>query len=108
MSRSAGRHRGHRRSERAGAPALAGLAGLRGACSLSEYFILYLTIAYFVGDGGLLPRPRHARNLSNQLSNVWPLLAVAIGQTFVIIISGHRPQPGRDHGLRQRRRRASS
>ena len=29
-----------------------------------------------------------ARNISNQLSNVWPLLAVAIGQTFVIIIAG--------------------
>jgi ribose/xylose/arabinose/galactoside ABC-type transport system permease subunit len=28
------------------------------------------------------------RNISNQLSNVWPLLAVAIGQTFVIIIAG--------------------
>src|SRR4051794_35846105 len=28
------------------------------------------------------------RNLSNQLSNVWPLLAVAVGQTFVIIIGG--------------------
>ena len=28
------------------------------------------------------------RNISNQLSNVWPLLCVAIGQTFVIIIRG--------------------
>ena len=43
---------------------------------------LFLAMAVFFPD---LASPR---NLSNQLSNVWPLLAVAIGQTFVIIISG--------------------
>lgn len=55
---------------------------------LSEYFILYLTIAYFVVMAVFFPDLASPRNLSNQLSNVWPLLAVAIGQTFVIIIGG--------------------
>jgi ribose transport system permease protein len=55
---------------------------------LSEYFILYLTVAYFVLMAGFLPDLATARNISNQLSNVWPLLAVAIGQTFVITIAG--------------------
>ena len=72
---------------------------------LSEYFILYLTIAYFVVMAVFFPDLASPRNLSNQLSNVWPLLAVAIGQTFVIIIVGIDLSPGRHHGLRQRRRR---
>ena len=36
----------------------------------------------------IFPDLASPRNLSNQLSNVWPLLAVAIGQTFVVIIGG--------------------
>jgi ribose/xylose/arabinose/galactoside ABC-type transport system permease subunit len=55
---------------------------------LSEYFILYLTGAYFVAMAIVFPDLASPRNLSNQLSNVWPLLAVAIGQTFVVIIGG--------------------
>jgi ribose/xylose/arabinose/galactoside ABC-type transport system permease subunit len=55
---------------------------------LSEYFILYLTLAYFVVMAGFFPDLASARNLSNQLANVWPLFAVAIGQTFVITIAG--------------------
>ncbi len=55
---------------------------------LSEYFVLYLTIAAFIVAAFFFPALMEPRNLSNQLSNVWPLLAVAIGQTFVIIIAG--------------------
>jgi ribose/xylose/arabinose/galactoside ABC-type transport system permease subunit len=55
---------------------------------LSEYFVLYLTAAYFAAAAFFFPALLEPRNLSNQLSNVWPLLAVAIGQTFVIIIAG--------------------
>ena len=55
---------------------------------VSEYFILYLTLAYFVAMAVFFPDLVTPRNISNQLSNVWPLLAVAIGQTFVIIIMG--------------------
>src|SRR5688572_14211877 len=55
---------------------------------VSQYFVLYLTIVYFVALAGRFPALVTARNISNQLSNVWPLFAVAIGQTFVIIIMG--------------------
>lgn len=55
---------------------------------LSEYFVLYLTIAYFAVAALFFPALLDPRNIANQLSNVWPLLAVAIGQTFVIIIAG--------------------
>jgi ribose/xylose/arabinose/galactoside ABC-type transport system permease subunit len=55
---------------------------------VSDYFILYLTIAYFLAMAVFIPDLVTPRNLSNQLSNVWPLLAVAIGQTLVIIILG--------------------
>jgi ribose/xylose/arabinose/galactoside ABC-type transport system permease subunit len=55
---------------------------------LSDYFILYLTLAYFVILSLFFPSLTEPRNISNQLSNVWPLLAVAIGQTFVLIVAG--------------------
>jgi ribose/xylose/arabinose/galactoside ABC-type transport system permease subunit len=55
---------------------------------LSDYFILYLTLAYFVILSIFFPSLTEPRNISNQLSNVWPLLAVAIGQTFVLIVAG--------------------
>ena len=55
---------------------------------LSEYFVLYLTIAYFASVAVFFPALVEPRNIANQLSNLWPLLAVAIGQTFVIIIAG--------------------
>lgn len=60
---------------------------LRGLL-VSQYFILYLTIAYFLSMAVFFPDLVTPRNISNQLSNVWPLLAVAIGQTFVITIAG--------------------
>lgn len=55
---------------------------------LSEYFILYLSLLYFLILSIFFPTLTDPRNLSNQLSNVWPLLAVAVGQTFVLIIAG--------------------
>ncbi len=72
------------------ATAGAGLAVARLArrLLLSEYFVLYLTIAYFAAVAVFFPALAEPRNIANQLSNVWPLLAVAIGQTFVIIIAG--------------------
>ena len=60
---------------------------LRGLL-ISEYFILYLTVAYFLVVAVFIPDLVTPRNISNQLSNVWPLLAVAIGQTLVIIVMG--------------------
>ncbi len=55
---------------------------------VSENFVLYLTITYFVILSIFIPSLAQPRNLSNQLSNVWPLLAVTVGQTFVLIIAG--------------------
>jgi len=55
---------------------------------LSENFVLYLSITYFIILSIFIPSLAEPRNLSNQLSNVWPLLAVAVGQTFVLIIAG--------------------
>jgi ribose/xylose/arabinose/galactoside ABC-type transport system permease subunit len=66
---------------------------------LSEYFVLYLTIAYFAAAAFFFPALLEPRNISNQLSNVWPLLAVAIGQTFVIIIAGIDLSLGATMGL---------
>jgi ribose transport system permease protein len=55
---------------------------------LSEYFVLYLSVTYFVILALFFPDLADPRNISNQLSNVWPLLAVCVGQTFVIIVGG--------------------
>lgn len=55
---------------------------------LSENFVLYLSITYFIILSIFIPSLAEPRNLSNQLLNVWPLLAVAVGQTFVLIIAG--------------------
>lgn len=66
---------------------------------LSEYFVLYLTLAYFALVAIFFPALVEPRNISNQLSNVWPLLAVAIGQTFVIIIAGIDLSLGATMGL---------
>lgn len=55
---------------------------------LSEYFVLMLTIVYFLLVWAFVPWLGNTRNLSNILSNTWPLLAVAVGQTFVLIVAG--------------------
>ncbi len=55
---------------------------------LSEFFILYLCIFFFLILVPFIPVIATAYNLSNLLSNIWPLYAVAIGQTFVLIIAG--------------------
>jgi ribose/xylose/arabinose/galactoside ABC-type transport system permease subunit len=55
---------------------------------MSEYLILYLCIAMFVGLYILSPTVATPRNISNLLSNMWPLLVIAVGQTFVLIIAG--------------------
>jgi ribose/xylose/arabinose/galactoside ABC-type transport system permease subunit len=55
---------------------------------LSENFVLYLSVTYFIILSIFIPSLAEPRNLSNQLLNVWPLLAVAVGQTFVLIVAG--------------------
>ena len=55
---------------------------------LSEHFVLYLTALYFLVLLPFIPHLASPRNLANVLSNTWPLLAVAVGQTVVLITAG--------------------
>jgi len=55
---------------------------------LSDYFVLYVTIIYVAVLWPFIPQVVSARNLGNVFSNVWPLLAIACGQTFVLLIAG--------------------
>ena len=61
-------------------------AFLRAA--LSEYSILILAALYFLVMWPLLPELASAENLSNFFISMLPLLALAIGQTVVLISGG--------------------
>ncbi len=54
----------------------------------SEFFVLYLTIFYLLVLFPFIPRVFSPYNLKNVLSNTWPLLVIAIGQTFFLITAG--------------------
>lgn len=55
---------------------------------VSEYFVLLLTVVLFLVLWPFIPRLASTQNLANILSNVWPLLAIAVGQTLVLITAG--------------------
>lgn len=55
---------------------------------LSDYFVLYMAIAYAAVLAPFLPNLLAPANLVNVMSNMWPLLIVAVGQTFVLAIAG--------------------
>jgi ribose/xylose/arabinose/galactoside ABC-type transport system permease subunit len=55
---------------------------------LSENFVLYLSIAFFAGLYLFMPYIASSRNLANISSNMWPLLALVLGQMFVLILGG--------------------
>jgi len=55
---------------------------------VSDYFVLYLTIVFFSVSSIFFTTLANPGNIANQVQNMWPLLAVAIGQTFVLIIGG--------------------
>ncbi len=54
----------------------------------SDYWVLGLCVLYFVVVAVLAPEVASPENLTNILSNMLPLLAVAVGQTFVLITGG--------------------
>ncbi len=54
----------------------------------SEHFILYLSFLLFLIILPIRPRIGSFANLTNLFSNIWPLFAIAIGQTFVLILAG--------------------
>lgn len=55
---------------------------------LSDWFVLWLSLAYFAALVPFLPTLSTPANLANLLSNAWPLLVVALGQTFVMTTGG--------------------
>jgi ribose transport system permease protein len=55
---------------------------------VSEYFVLILTIVYFFLIAAIVPSMFAENNLKNIFSNMWPLFAVTIGQTFVLLLAG--------------------
>lgn len=55
---------------------------------LSENFVLYLTILYLAVLYLFMPYIANSRNLANLASNTWPLLALVLGQMFVLILGG--------------------
>lgn len=67
---------------------IAGVGGIFRRLLASEYFVLYLTIAYVMCLSPWIPYFWSMGNLTDILSNTWPLLVIAVGQTFVLIIAG--------------------
>jgi len=55
---------------------------------LSEYLVLWLSLAYFLVMLPIIPAIGSRAALSNILADMLPLLAVAVGQTFVLIVAG--------------------
>ena len=66
---------------------------------LSDWFVLWLSLAYFAALLPLLPTLGTTANIVNLLSNAWPLLVVALGQTFVMTIGGIDLSQGSVMGL---------
>lgn len=73
---------------RAPAIATSRLTALARRLLLSEYFVLFLAIAYFLALAPFVGDIATTSNLEAILSNMWPLLVIAIGQTFVLITAG--------------------
>ena len=55
---------------------------------LSDHFVLFISLFYFFVLWLFIPRIAGTRNLVNLSSNMWPLLALVIGQMFVLIVGG--------------------
>ncbi len=61
---------------------------LQSWLSESEYLVLFLSVAYFLAASCFIPEFASTRNINDIFSNMLPLLAVAIGQTVVLITGG--------------------
>jgi ribose transport system permease protein len=55
---------------------------------LSRYLVLLLTALYVLAILPFTTNLLSTGNLTNILSNYWPLLVVAVGQTFVLVVAG--------------------
>jgi ribose/xylose/arabinose/galactoside ABC-type transport system permease subunit len=67
---------------------LSDLGNIAKTALVSEYFVLILTVIYFFTVWAFVPWLGNRSNLSNILARVWPLLAAAVGQTYVLIVAG--------------------
>ena len=61
---------------------------LAGEIVLSDHFVLVLTVLYFLLIWAIYPHMAGGRNMANLVSNIWPLLALVLGQMFVLIVGG--------------------
>lgn len=59
-----------------------------GTVAGSDAFILILTLALFAVMCAFYPGTGSVRNVTNLLSNAWPLLTLVIGQMLVLIVGG--------------------
>lgn len=75
------------KSETTGARRSNGFAS-RAKLWSSEYWVLLLSIAYFIALMPFTPGFSSPANISNIFFNMLPLLIVAVGQTFVLITGG--------------------
>jgi ribose/xylose/arabinose/galactoside ABC-type transport system permease subunit len=64
------------------------VVGIARHILLSENFVLYLSIVLFAALYLFMPYIAGRRNLANLSSNMWPLLALVLGQMFVLILGG--------------------
>jgi ribose/xylose/arabinose/galactoside ABC-type transport system permease subunit len=76
------------KANKAKAPRSIQKQGLAKRVLSSQYLVLYLTIIYFLSVWPFRPGLASWVNIQNIFSNMLPLLAVAIGQTFVLITAG--------------------
>ena len=84
------------------------LGGRIRSVFFSDFFVLYLSLAYFLLLVPFLPTLSTPGNISNLMSNMWPLLVVAVGQTFVLTIAGIDLSQGARRRAQQRSRRHAS
>lgn len=54
----------------------------------SEWFVAAIIVAFIAGVAPFATGMLTERNALNVLSNLWPLLIVVVGQTFVLVIAG--------------------
>jgi len=68
--------------------ALARLRQGAGRLLLSQYLVLILTAIYFLAVWPIVPEIAARDTLLDILTAMMPLLVVAVGQTFVLIVAG--------------------
>lgn len=69
-------------------PLVVNVSSLARRLLFSEYFVLYLSLIYFLIVWPFVPVLASLGTLGNLSSSMSPLLIVALGQTFVLIVGG--------------------